>query len=88
MDMQFDELSKSLAEGVSRREALRKFGVGLAGVLFAGLGLSANARADATSDLVAQHHCKYAGEKCSHGKECCSGLCLYDPYSRIQHYCF
>src|SRR5258706_2737160 len=31
MDKQFDELSKSLAEGVSRREALRKFGVGLAG---------------------------------------------------------
>ena len=25
MDKQFDELSKSLAEGVSRREALRKF---------------------------------------------------------------
>ena len=28
MDKQFDELSKSLAEGVSRREALRKFGIG------------------------------------------------------------
>src|SRR5437660_1424267 len=26
MDKRFDELSKSLAEGVSRREALRKFG--------------------------------------------------------------
>ena len=32
MDKQFDELSKSLAEGVSRRDAMRKFGAGLAGV--------------------------------------------------------
>ena len=39
MDKQFDELSKSLAEGVSRRVALRKFGIGLAGVLLASLGL-------------------------------------------------
>jgi len=33
MDKQFDELSKSLAEGVSRRESLRKFGIGLSGVI-------------------------------------------------------
>ena len=39
MDKQFDELSKSLAEGVSRREAVRKFGIGLAGALMASLGL-------------------------------------------------
>ena len=33
MDKQFDELSKSLAEeGVSRREALRRLGKGLAGL--------------------------------------------------------
>ncbi len=35
MDKQFDELSKSLAGGVSRREALRKFAAGLAGVVLA-----------------------------------------------------
>ena len=40
MDKQFDELSKSLAEGVSRREAVRKFGAVLAGVLLAVVGLS------------------------------------------------
>ena len=43
MDKQFDELSKSLAEGLSRREALRKFGIGLAAVLLAALGLSSRA---------------------------------------------
>src|SRR5689334_17358233 len=46
MDKQFDELSKSLAEGVSRREALRKFGIGLAGVLLAAVGLKTKAAAD------------------------------------------
>lgn len=46
MDKQFDQLSKSLAEGVSRREALRKFGIGLAGALLAAVGLSSKAAAD------------------------------------------
>ena len=33
MENRFNELSKSLAEGVSRWEALRKFGFALVGVL-------------------------------------------------------
>ena len=40
MDKQFDELSKSLAESVSRREALQKFGIGLAGALLGVVGLA------------------------------------------------
>jgi hypothetical protein len=39
MEHQFDELAKALAEGVSRREALRRLGGGLAGVLLAFMGL-------------------------------------------------
>jgi hypothetical protein len=39
MEKQFDKLSKSLAEGASRRYALRKVGLGLAGVLLASLTL-------------------------------------------------
>jgi hypothetical protein len=46
MDKQFDELSKSLAEdGLSRRQALRKFGLSLAGVLLTAVGLSRRANA-------------------------------------------
>src|SRR5437868_1266545 len=45
MESRFDEPSESLAEGVSRREALRKFGFGLAGVLLALLGLCRDAEA-------------------------------------------
>ena len=42
MDKQLDELSKSLAEGVSRRQALREFGIGLAGVLLAAVGIGSS----------------------------------------------
>ena len=48
MDKQFDEFSKSLAESVSRREAIRKFGHGLASVLLASVGLSAKPARAAT----------------------------------------
>jgi hypothetical protein len=39
MEHRFDELAKALAEGVSRREALRRLGGGLAGALLASLGV-------------------------------------------------
>jgi Stigma-specific protein, Stig1 len=39
MAHQFDELAKALAEGVSRREALRRLGGGLVAALLASLGL-------------------------------------------------
>ena len=68
MDKQFDELSKSLAEGVSRREVLRKIGVGLAGVLLAAVGLRSRA---------------WAGPSCSTNADCglsapvcCGGICI------------
>jgi Stigma-specific protein, Stig1 len=40
MNHAFDELAKALAEDVSRREALRRVGTGLAGALLAAAGLS------------------------------------------------
>ena len=39
MASQFDELSKALASGVSRRELLRRVGVGLTGAALASLGV-------------------------------------------------
>jgi len=59
MDKQFDELSKSLADGVSRREALRKFGAGLAGLLFVAIGLGSAGRAYAAAGTC----CTYFSEK-------------------------
>ena len=46
MNDQFDELAKGLAQSVTRRQALRRFGVGLAGFALAWLALPQTARAD------------------------------------------
>ncbi len=40
MNHQFDELTKSLAQSVTRRAALKKFGIGLAGLALACFGLA------------------------------------------------
>jgi len=70
MDMQFDELSKSLAEGVSRREALRKFGMGLTAVLLAAVGLH--------SKVLGQNKVKPCSSTpdCGGATQCCNGVCV------------
>ncbi len=45
MNDKFDELAKGLAQSVTRRGALKKFGVGLVGIALASLGLATNAQA-------------------------------------------
>ena len=45
MNHQFDELTKSMAQSVTRRAALKKFGVGLAGMALACFGLANKAEA-------------------------------------------
>ena len=46
MNNQFDQLTKDLAQSVTRRGALKKFGMGLAGLALAALGLAHKASAD------------------------------------------
>src|SRR6266567_409356 len=45
MDDKFDELAKKMAQSVTRRSALKKFGVGLAAAVLASLGLVNKAQA-------------------------------------------
>ena len=45
MNDKFDELARGLAQSVTRRAALKKFGVGLAGLALALLGLANKAQA-------------------------------------------
>ena len=40
MNDKFDELARGLAQSVTRRGALKKFGLGLAGIALASLGLA------------------------------------------------
>ena len=68
MNHKFDELTKGLAQSVTRRAALKKFGVGLAGMALACFGLVNKAQAGP---------CKPGGSKCSRNSECCSGYCYY-----------
>ncbi len=67
MNNQFDEITKSMAQSVTRRAALKKFGVGLAGMALACLGL--------TNRAEAAQKCQHSGRPCSVGWACCSGVC-------------
>ena len=72
MNDKFVELAKGLAQSVTRRGALKKFGLGLAGIALTSLGLANRAEA--------QSHCK-SDSDCA-GLACCKGKCvdLYSDY--------
>ena len=59
MNDQFDELTKGLVQSVTRRGALKKFGLGLAGVVLASVGLANKVEAGNGSAKKACGHCKY-----------------------------
>ena len=56
MNNKFDELTKSLAQSVTRRAALKQFGVGLAGMALACFGLANKAEA-----ATRQGYCQVGG---------------------------
>ena len=70
MNNQFDELTKRMAQSVTRRAALKKFGAGLAGMALACFGLA---------NKVEAVPCKPGGANCSENSQCCSGYCFH-PY--------
>src|SRR5437660_9057088 len=65
MNNKFDELTKGLAQSVTRRAALKKFGVGLAGMALACFGL-VNA-VEAQTSVVCD---RAGGATCVYGKGC------------------
>jgi hypothetical protein len=68
MNNKFDELAKGLAQTTTRRQALKKFGVGLAGIALARFGLADKARAGT-------NNCLPAWSSCQGNHQCCSGRC-------------
>jgi hypothetical protein len=66
MSNKFDELAKGLAQSVTRRGALKKFGVGLAGMALACFGLVNKAEAVKT--------CYGFLAPCGNDQQCCPGL--------------
>ena len=79
MNDKFDELAKGLAQSVTRRAALKKFGVGLAGIALASLGLANKAEA-------AQGGFPH-GHKCKTDKQCASGVCWHNPEAQYLGTC-
>jgi hypothetical protein len=76
MTNKFDELAKGLAQSVTRRQALKKFGVGLAGMALACFGLANRGEAGKTPCLPNYYPCNGNGD-------CCSGFCYHE---KIGHY--
>ena len=71
MNDKFDELAKGLAQSVTRRAALKKFGVGFTGIVLAALGLANKAEAHPKP-------CLPSGYRCNSHAQCCSGICSKD----------
>jgi hypothetical protein len=65
MNNQFDQLAKNMAQSVTRRGALKKFGLGLTGIALASLGLA---------NIAEARSCKGPGERCEDSRQCCLGL--------------
>jgi len=57
MNNKFDELTKGMAQCVTRRAALKKFSVGLAGMALACFGLENKAAADQKACITCHHNC-------------------------------
>ena len=76
MNNKFDELAKGLAQSVTRRQALKRFGVGLAGMALACFGLADAAEANEYCPPV----CTCKGSKTTMSKRC-------PNYLVCVHYC-
>jgi len=80
MNNLFDELTKGMAQSVTRRAALKKFGVGLAGMALACFGLANKA-------VAGKGGCKISGQPCHSHEECCSGVCGFGYRKKSPSYC-
>jgi hypothetical protein len=70
MNNKFDELAKDLAQSVTRRQAFKKFGVGLAGMVLACFGLANKAKAGHSGCLPKGSFCGVNSLPCCPGLKC------------------
>ena len=78
MNTQFDELTKSLAQSVTRRAALKKFGVGLAGMALACFGLANKAAANNRCNVCVEA-CMASGYSRQYCRDNDCGLVCHKP---------
>ena len=73
MNREFDELTKNLARSVSRRAALKKFCVGLTGMVLACFGLASKGEAGGCHPTGYLCYSGTKGSTRGHCNNCCSG---------------
>src|SRR5436190_407806 len=85
MNNKFDKLTKQMAQSTTRREALKVFGAGLAGMALACVGLAGVGLALVCVGLANKAEakgggtgCKQTGSPCTHDSQCCSGVCTFN----------
>ena len=74
----FDDLARGLAQSVTRRGALKKFGFGLAGIALALFGLANKSKADSQKPHYSCGNCVYPFG--CNGSACinyCSNKCIH-----------
>ena len=76
MNNKFDELTKAMAQSVTRRAALKKFGLGLAGMALACFGLANKAEAGPNGSCnTCLKVCKAGGGSAQYCHNWCYSLC-------------
>jgi hypothetical protein len=86
MNDKFDQLAKSVAESVTRRQAFRRFGLGLVGMALACFGLSSKAGEPCLpSGSFCQNGAGPAGNQCG---KCCSKSHFCEIERDIGRVCF
>jgi hypothetical protein len=78
MKAKFDQMAKEMAQSVTRRGALKKFGVGLAGIALASFGLANTAEAGTPCENKCARDCTKHSHKGSPGWEYCYYICALD----------
>jgi len=73
MNDSFDELTKGLAQSVTRRGALKQFGLGVAGMALAALGLANTAQAQKPCFKCQCHKADYG---CTGVPDSCYSQCI------------
>ena len=94
MNNQFDELTKSLAQSVTRRAALKKFGLGLAGMALACFGLANKTDAKPPAQCLTSGNYCGTGTALSIPASCLTNCCSHNAYrsgsfdNRVLYRCY
>jgi hypothetical protein len=87
MNDRFDELAKGMAQSVTRRGAIKRFGVGLAGMALVLLGFASNASADPKPKIRFHCHCGASNYGCDPSSPTFYDCVFYCGGSSDKHAC-